>query len=66
MTSGQLIEVGSTYILEMTGDDPKLGLGLLRPELLLLLVGNSSKPAERWNRDNLFTTLEEVWVRTPI
>ena len=50
MIKGQVPEaVGSTYILEMTGEEPKLGLGLLRPDevVVLALVGYSSKPADR-------------------
>lgn len=40
--------LGSTYILEMTGEDPRLGLGLLRPdEAELEVVGYSSSPADR-------------------
>ena len=71
MTKGQFpVRVGSTYILEMTGEDPRLGLGLLRPEEaevgLVVGVGYSSNPAERWKRESLLTTLLEVWVRTPI
>ena len=48
MTKGQFPVPGSTYILDMTGDDPRLGFGLLRPdEAEVVLVGYSSNPAER-------------------
>ena len=67
MTNGQEPDaVGSTYILEMTGDDPRLGLGLLLPEEVWLVVGYSSRPADRWNLDSRLTTLVEVCVLTPI
>jgi hypothetical protein len=68
MTKGQFpVTDGSTYILDMTGEEPRLGFGLLRPEEAeVALVGYSSSPAERWNLESLLTTRLDVWVRTPI